>query len=180
MEQSQNRQADQMIQIRSQDPQLTMWQLNTSDVMEEARHRLRGDRWDETTAKWTTATSPTMNDKGVETFIWVISMRISKLSGITDLSEDEIRDMMRDVRFDVIDILDRKCEQFKVDEFMKTPILDAVECLVLQGLKRSVNALSLEHIGERTHTVERINEGQPQGSNAPDLTRKTSFMRRGR
>ena len=178
MEQPQNRQGEQMIQVRSQDPQLTMWQLNTSDALEEARHRLRGDKWDETSNKWILTDTPTMNEKGVETFLWVISMRISKLSGITDLSEDEIRDMMRDVRFDVIDILDRKCETFSIDEYMKTPILDAVECFVLQGLKRSVDALSLEHIGERTHTVERV-EGQAQPKSAvPDLTRKATFLRR--
>lgn len=118
--------------------------LSRQDLPERLMHLLRGNVYDFQKKKYVKRGDPLMNEKGIRWVGTFIDQYLGVDKIVTDISEEELKRICRDVRFDVVAKFYISWEMFDVKKSDLTPIVDIIDHFVFMNLSASRNATLLE------------------------------------
>lgn len=151
-------------------PDLIKWQLDPTDIIEQLQHQLRNEIWDESKGKYVSVCEPLCNEQGVHSIILHLTS-VSKLSMMSDLTEEEINGIMRKFISDFIQLLFMEYDKWGIEKPYLSTVVNLVEMTLYPTLKRAQNG------GERrflTKTERRV-EQHTVNNNTTDQNKKGFF-----
>ncbi len=83
-------------EYQQKDPDLMRWQLATLDLIEEMKHELRCEMWDEKKQAWCRPADmePLVNEIGINGLIGFVTSMSNKNTILSNLNERDINDIM--------------------------------------------------------------------------------------
>lgn len=145
----------------TRDTDLTRWQLSLEETIEEFKHDLKGEIYDEKAGDWVkpAGNKPLMNDKGINELIAVLRKRVSKNTILSNLKEDDIIMMVRNVDMNLTQIIFNNWEAFainKEDLSMISDICDSITETIYCAYMRASQEGERKFLGKSQRTFERV------------------------
>ena len=144
---------------RDDDSNFAKYQIDSSEVLEEIDHFLKGEKKDYTTGKWTSINkdgSPLMNDSGRLAFMFLIQAHINKVIHLSKLHINDIMRLMTELNQSIILTLCFHGENWDVEVAYYDFIVDAIDHLVF-GMCMSAEGGGMRiHLGTIQKLIERI------------------------
>lgn len=147
------------------------YQLENADILEDIEHSLKCEilGYDPATGKhiWYTppGITPLLNEQGINTVLATLRSRLTKVFALTDLDEDEIRNITISVSNNIIQDVRYNWDNYQIkDRAAASTIVNIVTDNVYASLRKSVNGKYLRFL-TKTHTVSEIqtNNRSPKG-----------------
>jgi hypothetical protein len=127
---------------QQQKADLTRWQLDPRDILEEIEHKLKGEIVMGVDAEgndiYGKKGEPLMNDEGINAIITLISARISKVIILSNLTEEDISKIMIAFSNELISLFFMKYKEFQIDEAYMSSITNYIEDIVYATLNRAL------------------------------------------
>ena len=131
------------IQSNKQDAELVRWQMDTTDIYEEIKHKLRGEVliYDSDTEKYfyKKVNKQIINDEAIDDLLGSISF-MNRNVIMSDLDMREIDYMIEDARLDIARNFLLKADTYNITMNDATLIVDGVVNFVYAMLKRAHKA----------------------------------------
>lgn len=154
------------ITSRQQDAGLTRWQLTPEDIITELENDLRGMTYNHKEEKFVkTGAIPSLNERGIREIISIVRSKINKITFLSNLDQEDIRQITLDVNLSLISLLFSKFDDFELKKENLEIILDQVIHLVYMGLMRAFNEGERKFLGksEKRMEVFKTDSSQSQG-----------------
>jgi len=138
----------------SKDLQLARWQLDLTEMLDELCHHFRGDEYDQEKNQWVTNPQyKLMNEKGIREVVNQLRMANRNIF-LSNLTEDEIRSMMKYFMISFTVFLSLKWSQFDIDKKNMTLIKELVVFTLYPALKRSQQAGERKSLYQTQRVIE--------------------------
>jgi hypothetical protein len=143
---------------REQDANLTIWQLTSQDIFLELEHDLRGEVFNEKTKKWEQKKGGKrlMTEEGIRTVMSVVRSKVNKNTFLSNLTDDDIAIIMKDLCLSITTLLYEKYEEFEIDTVFLELIHDKIVHFTFFALKRALNQGERLFLGRSQQTRETI------------------------
>jgi hypothetical protein len=136
---------------QTQQQLLQVYELDTSDKVEEFVHILKGEKWNG--KEWKSVSNPIVTNEGAEKLGALLSTTLNKIQPNTTYTEEQIRTNMYKLKAKtwVLDFCAHSSEwKFDLKDF--TPVFRYLEMNTLGTFNRSTNAITLNAIHQpQTH-----------------------------
>ena len=149
------------------DMRLARWQLDLTEMLDELCHHFRGDEYDHKENTWVTNIEyKLMNEKGIREVVNQLRMANRNIF-LSNLTEDEIRSMMKYFMISFTVFLSLKWSQFEIDKKNMTLIKELVVFTLYPALKRSQLAGERKSLYQTQRVIESTitHPNQPGGEN---------------
>lgn len=139
------------------DKDLIQEMLKPADVLEEIEHKFRNEKWVITEGgkgKWhrDPNSNPLMNEEGINTILGWINPLTSRAVILSYFDDKDIRTIVTDLDFDVIDQLETNCYKWEIDESNLSFVNKLVLILMWASLNRALEGGERVFLGK---TIER-------------------------
>jgi hypothetical protein len=141
--------------------ELVKWQLMNEQILDELEHGLRGDKFDVETKQWVTNEDRRLlTDQGISILVSHVGSHVNKVTALSDLDEEMIRAITRDAANDITDLIFKNHYKWEINMRSGSPtlIVDKLRWLIYAGLRRSWQALFLEHLSKTRKEIARIGD----------------------
>ena len=144
----------------TQDANLTMWQLDSSEILEGAEHRLRGEIFGQVVDKdgnirraWycPVGSRPLMNELGIRQIINLSSNNIDRITFLSNLSEEQILMMTKETHKDLAQLISRNHRLYELDKSNFNIVISMIVFRIFPALMRAWQEWERKHL----RTVER-------------------------
>jgi hypothetical protein len=147
---------------------LTDLQLIADDILEELEHGLRGDSYDTTNLRWIPVKNKSdriiLVDKGIRDVINICRVFISRLTILSDLTEEEIYKTMQAISEENIWHLARNAEEYFGNDTDRIATAEnIINHAIFITLKRALNAGERTSLSERVTQIERYEQDKKGG-----------------
>lgn len=146
MEEDANAPFDYVIQdIENQPPpyakqpeELTKWQLDSFQLLDNLRHDLRGDIWDFEKAKWEEDKEDfTVNEYGVKRIISMLRPKIDKIVVLSNFSEEEVYSVVKEFNFVLIRYMLQNFEAFGIKKSDLSMVVNKIMDVIFSAYMRA-------------------------------------------
>lgn len=127
------------IQPQQQYPELTKWQLDSTDPYEKIIQYLKGYAWVEKggKGKWKNVTEPLLNDAGIHRMRTFLYSTGNKIQYLSDMDKNEIALAMRELRSELAWHLIINQKEYEVSREDISLLVNIIMQVVWAGVKRS-------------------------------------------
>ena len=142
-------------------PDFMIWQLETSDILDELTHLLRGEFREGD--KWVRRGERLMNEEGIRMIVTIVGSHLTKDKVLTDLDEEDIKRIAKEVRDDVVDLLTLKWKEYEIDKAHLSIIVDIVDHFVYANLRRSKEGRTIDYLKPMIKRIETVKAEKEKG-----------------
>jgi len=128
----------------AKDPELIKWQLSGKDLLEEIRNLMMGNSWNPTTEKWEPDADPLMNQEGINAIIKIVQDYVNKNTILSTLEEPFILYIVREINFDVNELLVASYEDFGIKKQYLSVVSNSICNMIYFAMQRALKG------GEKT------------------------------
>lgn len=131
------------------------YRLESSDVIEDILHYLRGEVWDSKKKVYTPKFEPLCNENGINTIAAILYSHLHKGVFTSDLEEEDILRIAKEVRKAVSMLVALYYKEFGIDEKYRDIVIQIIDHNVYVSLRRALRG------GERdllSKTVQRVEQ----------------------
>lgn len=155
------------------DPEVIKWQLSGADLIEEIKHRLLGEVWDEENETWIQGTDPLLNEQGINDVIAILNSHgINKNTILATLEEQMVFKIMTALDFDLSDMFAINHRMYGIQTHKMTVVKDAVCNQCYFAMTRAIGGGEKKFLSSTEHRQYNFNTPmQGQG----DQKRRTFF-----
>ena len=147
-----------------QHPDLWIYQLDSSDIVNSLDHLLRGEFWNRLENKWEGKGEPLLNEDGIKMMLTVVASHLTKEKILTDIPKDQIFRICRDMRLALINHLTMKWKDYEVRKADMDVILEIVDHYVYTNLSRGGEGRTLDYFKPTIKRVETIKPSEERKS----------------
>lgn len=150
---------------------------NPKVLTDEIEHKLKGEVYDAQHEKWIKKpySRPFMNEEGIWRIMSIITSMINQNTILSNLTENEIRNLILQLGEEVIDLLAMKHKEFEVDKGDLTPIVDMVTRMAYIALKRGFNEGERKFLKTTVRSSEIIRASPNSGGGAFSAPERRGF-----
>jgi len=137
------------------------WRLDTKNIADQLEHQLCGQKWNDVSKKWEQGDfDPPMNKKGAQEISNIIRDLNNRVSFLSELNEDQIKDICLDVNSALVSLMFMNWENFEIRKESARWIITKVMNMVFIGLNRAKGRGEAELLSQMTNINRTIFEGQ--------------------
>ena len=139
---------------------LTRWQLDLDEVINELELSLKGMVFDPSRKRWVQRYKPRANEEGISSVMTEVRSRLNKNFILTNLEDSDIKRIMIEINTAIINkiILCRK--EMGIDKTDIESIVDMIDHAVFATLKRAEKGHTLHAISTITRRYEQVSTQQ--------------------
>src|SRR3990167_5615447 len=141
-------------------PDLTRWTLDSSDVIDEVEHKLRGEIWDNSSERYIKKYDELLNDKGINIMMSILHTHLTKNFKLTVLAEHEVLAISKAVRKDIIKLLFIYYKEYGAEKSKLSLIVNMVDHPIFVHLKSALNGETLKFLKTAEHRVDHVQSVQ--------------------
>ena len=147
-----------------QHPDLWIYQLDSSDIVNGLEHLLRGEFWNRLENKWERKGGALLNDDGIKMMITIAASHLTKEKILTDVPKDQIMRICRDMRFALINHLTMMWRKNNVKKADLDIILEIIDHYIYMNVSRSSEGRTLDYFKPTIKRVETIKPSEEKRS----------------
>jgi len=132
-----------------------IWQLTSTDILNEIEHDFKGEILDEN-GVWKAKGKVLVNEQGIRTILTIIRSRVNKIVFLSKLNEDIILKFCRDIELDLEDQILLNYQKWHLDKTNCSMLLHKVSQLIYCGLMRAEGEGERKFLGETRRVNEQI------------------------
>ncbi len=148
------------------DEALTKWQLTVNDILIEIENNLKGIRIIKTEEglKKERFAKPVMSEEAISNVVREISMRINKISFLSDLTEEQINKITGNVQRNIAAYFFDNPEGIGVEPERWNMIIDSIGDMIFIGLRKALDAGERNALRDMERRLERTGVEQQNKS----------------
>jgi hypothetical protein len=157
---------NQFIPVPDMPSELTKWQLDSTDIIDQQKHYLRGEIFDTEKSSYVFTGIRLMNEKGVSSLSLVLQQYLNKNTNLSNLSEDFIRDDMVYFNLDLVEFIRVNYTGFEINKEYMSMIIQTVCDTVFFAMMRAMNngeRIFLRSTEQRKHIIQELPEQKKKG-----------------
>lgn len=134
------------------------YRLDSSDIIEEILHYLRGEVWDPKHKNYVKKYERLCNDDGINAIASVLYSHLNKNIYTSDLEEEDINRIAREIRIAIAMLVSLYYHEFGIDEKYRKLIILEVDHQVYAALRRALEGGERNLIGRSVTRVETVQQ----------------------
>lgn len=146
-----------------QSPDLIQWQLDTSDVIIELEHNLKGEVWNPKKKVYEKRGEAVINEDGVKSIITDVAAKLNKNIILSNLNEADVYRIAEETRANIARKIFLRYEDFGIKKANFDTIVQLVDHQVFCALKRAYNEGERRFLGKTQSRVEKITTERNKG-----------------
>lgn len=127
-----------------QSPDLLIQQMETEDIIELLEHLLRGE-FKTNDGNWLQKGKILLNEEGVRMMVTIVASHLSKDKILTDLKEEDIIRMAREIRLELIHLLRMNWKKYGIEKSNLSMVVAIIDHYIFANLSRSVGGRTLDY-----------------------------------
>jgi len=147
-----------------QHPDLWIYQLDSSDIINSLEHLLRGEFWNTKDNKWEPKGEQLLNEDGIRMMVTIVASHLSKEKILTDVPQDQVYRMCRDMRLALIYHLTMKWDEYKIKKSCLDVIVEIIDHHIYTNLSRGVEGKTMDYFKPTIKRVEKITPSEEKRS----------------
>jgi len=146
--------------------EFSRYRLAFDDVLEQVKHKLLQEQFDENTNKWVPipGVEPLTNQRGTFCILTGLELNLNKNNVMSNLSEKDIKSIAARHRNNLINLLFKNYEEFEIKRENLDFIVDDINTIFYCELRRAWQAGERASIDQHTQRIEQIQ--RQEGTNA--------------
>lgn len=148
------------------DEALTKWQLTVNDLLIEIENNLKGIRIIKTEEglRKERFSKPVMSEEAISNVIREISMRVNKISFLSDLTEEQIKKITGTVQRNISAYFFDNPEMIKLEAERWNMVIDSIGDMIFIGLRKALDAGERNALRDMERRLERTGVEQSNKS----------------
>lgn len=151
---------------QQKDPELIKWQLTGHDLINEIKHRLKGDVYDEVNEKWEKETRQLLNDQGINDIIALLNAYgINKNTILSTLNESMVFKIMLIFDGDLSELFAINHDNYELQVQKMSLVKDAICNQVYFAMTRAIGGAEknfIQSTEQRTYSFSNPMPNQEQ------------------
>lgn len=140
-----------------------LYQLNTTDIVDELKHALRGEVYDDTKRAWTRVEGNKcrLNERGISDVINLAHMVVNRNTFLSEVNPEQIEILMTEFHQDLAQLFFTNWEDYGIPKQLLNVVTMQILGFMYLGLKRAEAGKTLKALTKIQQVIERIDQ-QPR------------------
>lgn len=151
-------------EYQPKDPDLMKWQLATFDLIEEMKHELRCEMWNEEKKAWLRPEKmlPLVNEIGINGLMGFVTSMANKNTILSNLKENDINEIMMVLCDRIADHMFLNWQEYKITKENMDMVFGKLEMFCFMSLKRAQDEGERQFLKQTERRTEIFRTGDEQ------------------